>query len=242
MKGKKILLSISMIIIVFISGFVIWGYTPPKPMDEAITALDSDENVTVNSEKWYTFTPKNITPTVGFIFYPGGRVDPRSYAPSAKAIAEAGFLVIIVPMPLNLAVTGVNKANQVIEEFPSIQKWAIGGHSLGGAMAAQYLASNPSDIDGLIFWASYPAQNLSAINIPVLSISGTLDGLSTPEKIEVSRSNLPITTQWVAIEGANHAQFGYYGDQSGDNVATLTRTEQQTQIINVTQKFLAKLN
>ena len=72
------------------------------------------------------------------IFYPGGRVDPRSYAPAARAIAAQGYLAVITPMPLNLAVFTPGRAAQVIAAYPEIHTWAIGGHSLGGAMAANF--------------------------------------------------------------------------------------------------------
>jgi dienelactone hydrolase len=238
MKAKKLIIAISLGLLIGISAFIIWGYTPPKPMVTALDALESDELVNVVKDDGYYFIPKNHTATIGFIFYPGGRVDPRSYAPLARAIAEAGYLVVIVQMPLNLAVFGQNKAGKVIEEHPSIEKWIIGGHSLGGAMASTFVAGNPSKIDGLVFWASYPAQNISTLSIPILSIYGTLDGLTTLEDIEKSRSNLPASTQFVPIEGGNHGQFGYYGEQSGDQAATITRADQKTQIVNSTVNFL----
>ncbi len=128
-----------------------------SPMPEALAALESDELVTVETEPWLIFTPTESTPTTGFIFYPGGKVDYRSYAPQARAIAEAGYLVIIPEMPLNLAVFNANAANDIITAYPDIENWAIGGHSLGGAMAAKYVYDNPDTMNGLVLWASYPA-------------------------------------------------------------------------------------
>jgi hypothetical protein len=112
-------------------------------MKQAINALQSDSNVTVISGQWLTFKPTTTNYTTGLIIYPGGRVDYRSYAPLAHAIANEGYLTIIVPMPLNLAVFGANAANEVIASHPEITSWAIGGHSLGGTMAAQFAYQNP---------------------------------------------------------------------------------------------------
>ncbi|NJD60820.1 MAG: alpha/beta hydrolase [Anaerolineales bacterium] len=221
---------------VAVIGFVAWGSIVPAPMPEAIAALQSDEQVQVTTEPWLVFEPTQQIPTTGFIIYPGGRVDPRSYAPQANTIAEQGYLVVIVPMPLNLAVFGSGKAGAVIEAYLEIDSWVIGGHSLGGSMAASYAYNHPDQIDGLVLWASYPASSNDLTNsgIKVASISASLDGLATPDKIEASRSLLPADTNWLEIDGGNHAQFGWYGDQAGDNPATITREAQQAQVIQAT--------
>jgi hypothetical protein len=138
-------------------GFTIWAYTPPDPMPEALAALQSDELVQVSEDPWLTFTPVGEPPTCGFIFYPGGRVDPRSYAPAARAIAEAGFTTVITPMPFNLAVFAPDRADDVQAAHPEVGKWAIGGHSLGGAMAANYVFGRPdSAVQTIIFWGRLP--------------------------------------------------------------------------------------
>jgi hypothetical protein len=216
-----------------IAGFVIWALTPLGPMPEALAALESDALVQVEQGRWYTFSSVDWVPVVGAIIYPGGRVDPRSYAPIARVLAEEGNLVIIVPMPLNLAVFNPGAAAQVIAAHPEIDVWAVGGHSLGGAMAANFARRNPELVDALFLWAAYPASadDLSGLDLLVISIFGTLDGLATMDKIEASRPLLPETTLWAAIEGGNHAQFGWYGDQPGDNPATISREEQQAQIL-----------
>jgi acetyl esterase/lipase len=202
-------------------------------MPEALAALQTDPQVTVTTDPWLVFQPTDQTPTTGLIIYPGGRVDPRAYAPAARAIAAQGYLVVIVPMPLNLAVLGSGRAAAVIQAYPDIQHWVIGGHSLGGSMAALYADKHRDQINGLALLASYPASSndLSDSTIKVTSIYGTQDGLATKDKIDASRGLLPADTTWISIEGGNHAQFGWYGDQPGDNPATISRQEQQAQII-----------
>jgi hypothetical protein len=228
------------ILLAVVVGFVAWGSIIPAPMPEALAALQSDSQVNITTERWLVFQPTQSTSTTGLIIYPGGRVDPRAYAPQAHAIAENGYLVVIVPMPLNLAVFGSGRASSVIKAYPEIEKWVIGGHSLGGSMAVSYAYNHTDQIDGLVLWASYPANsnNLSQSSIETTSISASLDGLSTPDKIAASHSLLPQDTTWVQIQGGNHAQFGWYGAQPGDNPATISREDQQAQIVQSTLDLL----
>jgi len=195
---------------VILTGIIVWAETPPSPMKQAIDALKSDSNVTVISGQWLTFKPTNANYTTGLIIYPGGRVDYRSYAPLAHAIANEGYLTVIVPMPLNLAVFGANAANEVITSHPEITSWAIGGHSLGGTMAAQYTYQNQSKIQGLVLWAAYPASgnNLSKYELSVTTVHGSNDGLVSTSQIQNSLEMLTPTTEYVKIAEGNHEQYG----------------------------------
>jgi hypothetical protein len=238
-KKQKWLLLIPVLVL---AGLVVWAETPLGPLPEAQAALQPDREVQVQSGPWLVFTPAEQAET-GLILYPGGRVDPRSYAPLARAVSEEGYLVVIVPMPLNLAVFDPNEASQVIDAFPEIQAWALGGHSLGGAMAARFAYRSPGQVDGLVLLAAYPADSddLSGSRIKVVSIYGTLDGLATLEKIESSRPLLPADTRWVAIEGGNHAQFGWYGDQPGDNPAAIGQSAQAEQTARAVNGLMAQI-
>ncbi|HRX02259.1 MAG: alpha/beta hydrolase [Anaerolineae bacterium] len=241
----KVLIAVVAVFAIAVVAFVIWGSTPLGPMPEALAALESDANVAVATDPWLSFTPTQGAQNTGLIFYPGGRVDPRSYAPMARAIAEAGYPVVIVPMPLNLAVFGVNRAADVIAAHPEVEHWVIGGHSLGGSMAASFTRNNPDLIDGLFLVASYPASSddLSGFDdLTTYSVSATNDGLATPDKIDASRPLLPADTIWVPIEGGNHAQFGYYGDQPGDGQATISREEQQRQTVEAALQMLSTVS
>ena len=239
-RSLKILLGILLIIVLGVSAFVVWGETPAKPMPEAIEALQSGSQVQVSVGRWLVFQPEETQADTGFIFYPGGRVDYRAYAPAAQSIAAQGILTIIVPMPLNLAVLDPNAAEDVMAAYPNIAHWYVGGHSLGGSMAAYFVYEHPGMAEGLILWASYPASNndLSTVNIRVLSLSGSQDGLSTPEKITASQVLLPPDALFVTIEGGNHAQFGWYGEQAGDNPAPVSRADQQQQVVQTTVEFI----
>ncbi len=232
---------IVIILIVASAGFVIWAQSAPEPMPTAIAALESDDAVTVTTDQWLTFTPISDASDVGYVFYPGGRVDPRSYAPMAHALAQHGYLTVITPVPLNLAVFAINAADPVLAAHPEIAHWAVGGHSLGGSMAARYAASHADKIEGLVLLSSYPDIDMSALALNVAVIHGSNDGLATVEKVESTRDMLPSTTTWIKIEGGNHAQMGWYGAQSGDNEATISREEQQAQMIDATANLLSQL-
>ncbi len=237
---RIVLIGLLVVLILAVGGFVVWAETPLGPMPEAIAALESNAEVAVQTEPWLLFAPAEKTPSVGLIFYPGGRVDPRSYAPAARVIAAQGYLVVIPPVPLNLAVFAPDIAADVIAANPAIKRWFVGGHSLGGAMAASFAYNHPDAVDGLVLWASYPASPSDFSqrpDFPVLSAYGTEDfGL---DGIEASRVLLSDTTEWVVIGGGNHAQCGWYGPQPGDNPATISREDQQSQLIAVTVDFLA---
>jgi len=243
-KRSKIILLLLSVIIITGAGFVIWAETPLGPMSEALDALKTDSQVTVTTGDWLIFKPNNSTPHSGFIVYPGGRVDYRSYAPEAHEIASRGFLVIIVKAPLNLAVLDANAAQRVIDTYPTVTSWAVGGHSLGGTMAAQYAVIAPQTLRGLVLWAAYPASgnDLSKTNLDVVTIHGTRDGLVSSTQIDDSLKQLPIGTRRVEIQGGNHAQFGWYGPQPGDNDADISRLVQQEQVVQVTTELLTKIS
>jgi pimeloyl-ACP methyl ester carboxylesterase len=238
---KRVLVILLVALLVGIAGFAAWAYTPLGPLPEATTALRSDAAIQVAIAPWLTFTPAEGQPTTGFIFYPGGRVDARSYAPAARAIAARGYLVVVVPMPFNLAVFKPAAAEAVIAAHPEVEQWAIGGHSLGGAMAANFAYTHPDAVQGLVLWAAYPASNnsLAGRRLATASIYGMQDGRATG--IAASRPLLPADTRFVLIEGGNHAQMGWYGPQGGDGVASISREAQQAQVVDATVAFLARL-
>ena len=151
---KRLGLAVLILLVVAVAGFVVWAEMPLGPMPEALTALQSDAQVAVETDPWLSFMPTGQAPSTGLIIYPGGRVDARSYAPLAHQIAAAGYLVIIPPMPLNLAVFAPGRAAAVMAAHPEIQRWVIGGHSLGGSMAANFVYTNPGLMAGLVLLAS----------------------------------------------------------------------------------------
>jgi hypothetical protein len=241
-KALRIVLILAGCVILFgLIGFIAWGMTPLGPTDEALAAMESDAVVTVqDSGNFAVFSPTATTPITGFILYPGGHVDYRSYAPVAREIASRGYTVSIVEMPLSLAVFGVNKADDVIAAYPDIHYWVIGGHSLGGSMAASYAKNNPGRVQGLVFWASYPADSddLSQTELKGLTTYGSNDLVLTMDNFNATLPLLPPGAVMQVIEGGNHAQFGNYGPQPGDGTATISAADQQLQAADLTVRIL----
>ncbi len=178
---------------------------------------------------------KGENATEGLIFYPGGKVEYTAYLPLMESLAQKGILCVLVRMPFNLAVFDVNAADGIRELFPEITDWYIGGHSLGGSMAAAYLEKHPGDFKGLLLLAAYSTADLSNENIKTLSIYGSEDGVLNREKYEQYRSNLPELTEYI-IDGGCHAYFGVYGEQDGDGTPTIDNARQ----INLTADKIAE--
>ncbi len=251
MKQKSFItiISLSLIFCVFIFAGQALAMGSSPPMVEAIDALDDDDLVDVKKERrYYQFIPEQNIKRVGFIFYPGAMIDARAYAPYARALAEEGYYAFILRLPLDMAIASPYHATYVTDDYDSeVDSWAVGGHSLGGSMAATYADSkdNPEKkIDGLVLLASYPTpllNNLSDQDTNVASIYATNDGLTSLSDIENSKSRLPSDTNYVEIVGGNHAQFGWYGDQGGDNPADISREEQQAIVIENTLELLDSL-
>jgi dienelactone hydrolase len=235
---KIILLAI--LVSASIYGYQWLTYERP-PLPEALAALESDDIVTVSRDPWLVFTPKSSSPTTGFIFYPGGRISYLGYSDFMKSIAAQGYLVVVPQMPFNIAAMNPNAADDIIAAHPEITHWVIGGHSVGGTMAAQYTKGNLDKIDGLVIWASYPGDNadISTFNIPVAVIYGSLDPNATEAGVIARKHLLPAGTNYIRIKGGDHHQFGSYALTIENQLATISRKAQQDQIIQATMKILA---
>jgi dienelactone hydrolase len=222
-----------------IAGFL-W-YAQPQPLlPEATAALASTPEATFveGGDGRLTYTPTAAPPTTGLILYPGGKVPPAAYAPAARAIAEHGYLVTIVPVPFNLAVFGIDAAAAVVADHPEIEHWVVGGHSLGGSMAAQFIDSHPGTVDGLALWASYSAADLSSQDLAVASIYGSLDHGVAAFTDPANLAKLGPSISTTVIDGGNHEQMGWYTGQPNDPPATISREAQQAQLVDATLAFL----
>lgn len=205
----------------------------------ALKALESSKYVTVKEEKHYiAFEPAGGFYNKGIIFYPGGSVEPEAYAPLMHAVAEEGYLCVIVKMPLKLAVLDANKGDLVRKEYSNVADWYMAGHSLGGVMASSYTYDNASQIQGLILLAAYSTEDISKEKLEVLSIYGSQDGVFNMENYGEYRSNLPGEMTEIVIDGGNHANFGNYGEQSDDGVASIAAEEQQEIVVEAICEML----
>lgn len=173
--------------------------------------------------------------TTGVIFYPGAKVEEAAYGPLLSGLADNGVCCVAVKMPYHLAVLRSDAAEQVMEDFPDVEHWYIGGHSLGGAMAADFAASEGQNLCGLILLAAYPTKDLGGL--PVLSIYGSEDGVLNREKYNASLSFANSLTEHV-IEGGNHAGFGDYGPQKGDGAARISNEQQWQMTVQFIMDFI----
>ena len=239
-KLRKIIYALLILLLVGAVGFVGWAtLSAQEATERAVTVLN--DNGVQREDGLLVFQPDSPTDK-GLIYYPGGLVDPDAYAVSAQGIADAGYLVVVPKMPLNLAFMGINRADGIMARYSEIDSWVIGGHSLGGAMATEYAKNNVDRVDGLIMYASYPAnyEDFIGFPVPIMTIIGSKD--PGAPKQQAFYEAVSDSATLVIIEGGNHRQYADYSFQNNDGVATISSAEQQDQIINATIRFLEALN
>ncbi|MBP2057503.1 hypothetical protein J2Z60_000674 [Lactobacillus colini] len=232
---KTIAWLVSIIIIVLLTGSIYLHLSAYQPSHNAQRAA---QTATITN-KATTFKAKHNRMTV--IFYPGALVTPNSYSIWAKKVAASGYTVKIVHFPLNMALLNINAAGSLVAKS---EKYVIGGHSLGGAMAARYAHNHNQQLKGIFFLASYPDQKgrLDTTKLAALSITGSRDGVLNWQKYNTNKRYLPKNTQYVTIAGANHGNFGSYGQQKGDKKATISNAQQQNEIAKQLVKWLENIN
>lgn len=190
----------------------------------------------------------NVLPAQGeagtlLVFYPGGLVRPQAYEWLGRALAEQGVQTVIPTFPFDLAVTGAERAEGLIARFGEGKRVILAGHSLGGAMAAQYAALRGEKVGGLILMAAYPAPNvnLREASFPVLSLLAEQDGVASAQAVRGGLDRLPPGTRLTVIPGAVHSFFGRYGPQRGDGVPTVSRAKAEAQILRAVEAFIAQV-
>ena len=241
MKNKKIrylLISVLSITLIILLGVGVWLSQTYKPTNQLLALVSEDQYDKIDD--FYVFNPKIESNHVGIVLYPGALVEPLSYGYYANELSKQGYLVAIADVSLNLSIMDNEKADEFIEQHKDVTSWYIGGHSMGGVSATMYASNHLDQIDGVILLGSYPSSStdLSQTDLNVLSLYAEFDGLSTEEEVFSQVNNLPSDTSYVEISGGNHAQFGMYGEQSGDLEATISVLEQQNEMVNETLEFL----
>ena len=218
--------SVALTLAVLVGGCAIYLGDYYRADEGAVATFAPTEHISVSvlDNGNVAFVPQNAT--AGLIFYPGGKVEHNAYQPLMAELARRGVLCVLVEMPFNLAVLDVSAADGIREMYPEIDDWYIGGHSLGGSMAATYLADHTDEYDGLILLGSYSTADLSDSGLEVLSVFGSEDGVMNREKYEANKKNLPDGFTEIVIEGGCHAYFGLYGAQDGDGTPTISPEEQ----------------
>lgn len=237
-KGIRRFFIILGVLMVLVGGsFLLYTAKYYHATREAKAAIiEFQEGEVKQSKDAIVFKPEHAV--TGFVFYPGGKVEYTAYAPLMKALAENNILCILIKMPFNLAVFDSDAANQYVEQYKEIETWYIGGHSLGGAMAANYISKNKEKFAGLVLLAAYSTADLSDTHLKVLSIYGTQDTVLNRRKLIENAENLPDDTEVIEIEGGCHSFFGYYGKQKGDGNPSITREEQIKQTVLYMDAFM----
>lgn len=237
MKKKLIFIIPAAVIAALLIAFFIFAGTYYRADPSASEALVSDEAVAVTKTDygWYFDGPSDSD---ALVFYPGARVDEAAYAPLLHSLAANGIDVCLVKMPFHLAFFGMNKAGEALDGH-GYEHCYIGGHSLGGAIAANYAAEHGDSLAGVILLAAYPTKQLDN-DLLLISVSASEDGVISRDKLEDGRNYAPERYVEYVIEGGNHAQFGDYGEQSGDGTALISREEQQRQTVDVIIKNICR--
>ncbi|WP_223628440.1 alpha/beta hydrolase [Microbacterium sp. EST19A] len=233
---KGILWGLAIVLVLGVGGIVAWsqiGVMGAEP--EPLADVRANSAVTVeDAEQGIVLSPADGESDRGLVFIPGAKVDPWAYAAILQGLAEDGVTVVITRPWLNLAFFDPRGLDSFTSAAPDVDVWSVGGHSLGGVRACQLAA----DADALVLFGSYCATDLSETGLPVLSIAGSEDGLSTPEKVDAARDQLPADAEMVEIDGASHASFGDYGPQAGDGTPTISMDAMHADVTELVGTFL----
>ncbi|WP_319469693.1 alpha/beta hydrolase [uncultured Trichococcus sp.] len=236
---RKVLIGLAVLTVITAGAFFLYVNDYYQATAEAVAALQSDGAVTITeTDDAITFAPNGEDPEDGLIFYPGGKVEAEAYAPLLRSLAEADLLVVVAKMPFHLAVFDADAAEAIMAQDNDVEEWYLAGHSLGGVMAASFVASQADEVAGLIFLASYPSGDLNDAPFPVLSIYGSEDGVLNRESYDEARRMLPEDYTEIVLDGGNHGQFGDYGPQEGDGTASISTEQQQQQTVEAITAFI----
>ena len=228
---KITLFSVVTILVLMCAGFYIYTLDYYRADERAVAVLsgtESEHRIEKKDEMWIFHPSPEQDMDVGFIFYPGGKVEEEAYSVLLKELSQNGITGVLVHMPFNLAVFDVNAADRIYAQFPEFKHWVIGGHSLGGAMASSYAEKNQDRMEGLVLLGAYPVKDS---DIPTLAMYGS-------EDMVLDKSKLSSSLSPYVIEGGNHANFGNYGEQKGDGAATITREQQQQITVEEIIRFI----
>ncbi|WIB77376.1 alpha/beta hydrolase [Curtobacterium sp. MCPF17_002] len=226
------------VIVLLAVVFLVWANIVMQGTRSAALQVWRDDRVAVrDAGDSVVMTPTGSANGKGIVFIPGAKVDAYAYMATFRQVVASGTTVVITKPTLHLAFFDTRGLSTFEAHAPSVATWAVGGHSLGGVRACQLA----QDADGLLLLGSYCANDIRRSYIDVLSVSGSRDGLSTPVKVAAARHLLPTTATMTEIEGANHADFGAYGDQPGDRTATISRSEARQQIGDAVDEWVRGL-
>lgn len=233
---KRIIAMAIIVALVLVTAWYLFSYYKAVDVEKY---LQSDGSVSVTEKSYGLFFDGKGEDNI-LIFYPGAKVEYTSYAPIMRELAENGVDVALIKMPFNMAIFSISAADKV--ETDGYSSVFVGGHSMGGAMAAKYVEITERNIDGLIFFAAYTASDLSEKGTPVLSLYGENDEVLTFAKVIDGRELVDKDVyKEICIEGGNHAYFGSYGEQKGDGRASISHDAQWEIAVKETLAFIKSI-
>ncbi|QMU95842.1 alpha/beta hydrolase [Microbacterium esteraromaticum] len=237
---RRSLWALVALVVLVVAATLIWTQVGVMTAERGPLA-EAQENPALTIEQapeGIVLTPADGRSEVGLVFIPGAKVQPEGYIATLQDLAaEHGVTVVITRPWLNLAFFDPRGLDAFTSAAPEIESWIVGGHSLGGVRACQLAP----DARALALFASYCANDLSGSGMPVLSLSGSEDGLSTPEKIADARHLLPADADLVEIDGASHASFGAYGPQAGDGTPSISGDDARARITELVGALAVRL-
>ncbi|MEF8883043.1 MAG: alpha/beta fold hydrolase [Halapricum sp.] len=224
------------VVLLAVTAGVLYFGTPFHGSDASVQSVIEDDRIDVQRVGGdYVLRPTNGESTTGMVFYPGARVHPDAYLASlSPLVSDANVTVVIVKMPLNLAVLDRDAATEVLDRNHEIQRWYVGGHSLGGAMACRYAGDNPDRVSGVLLLGSYCDQSITDTGLRVLSVTGSEDTVLDQDTYERNKKNVPENATFRELPGVNHTQFGSYTGQPGDKPSGTPYDVAHSQLSNAT--------
>lgn len=230
--------AVGSVVFVVVAGFIIWFSMAAKPEPAPLQQAQNMLTVPYQDVGFAIVLNPAIAATKGIVLYPDARIDSAAYAYKMSGVAKLGVAVVIVKPLLHLPSLDIHGPADFESLATSVKDWYVAGHSLGGVKACQVAYNNQTSFKGLILLGSYCAGSIATLSIPVLSLAGSNDGLTTTQSIQNHKSSLPKDTNFQIITGLNHAGFGNYGAQNGDGNMAIDDTDALQKITDSSAKFI----
>lgn len=226
-QAKRLFVWLLAALLVVLTLSLLFLTTPYVGPDASVERLDADGNVSLQAvDGGYVIEPAETETEAGLVFYPGARVAPSAYLDVVAPLAREANVTVVVPrMPLNLAIIdygvartplATDAATEAMATKPEIERWYVGGHSLGGAMACRYANAESNRVDGLVLFGSYCDRDISDSGLSVVSVVGRDDTVMDWSRYQRGLDRLPSDTTTAELDGLNHSHFGSYSGQLGD--------------------------
>ncbi len=242
-QAKRLGVWLGVLVLLLGAAAAIWLGTPFRGQDAGIAAVAADDDVVLEPADGggYVMRPPGNPTDVGVVFYPGALVHPDAYLASLAPLVEQGHVTVVVPkLPFNFGLLDHRAADGVRATHRGVDRWYVGGHSLGGVAACRYAAAAADDpaVVGLVLYGSRCDADVSGTDLRTLSISGAADTVLDRAAYEAALANLPADARVVEVAGVNHSQFGDYRGQPGDAPSGTGFSTAHERIANATLAWL----